>query len=99
VQEISAASHEQSIGSEQVNQAIQRLDQYTQQTAATSEETAATAEELVEQVQALRNAMAFFKSGDQARTSETVERKASRGNLRPASELDANGPDAEFERY
>lgn len=60
VQEISAASHEQSIGVDQINQAIQQLDHYTQHTAATAEQTAATAEELVEQAQALRQSMAFF---------------------------------------
>ena len=41
--EISAASHEQSAGIEQVNQAIAQMDQVTQQNAALVEEAAAAA--------------------------------------------------------
>ncbi|HNW34210.1 MAG TPA: methyl-accepting chemotaxis protein, partial [Candidatus Ozemobacteraceae bacterium] len=46
VQEISAASHEQTTGVEQINKAIQQLDQVIQQNAGASEELASTAEEM-----------------------------------------------------
>jgi len=46
VQEISAASGEQSSGAEQINKAIQQLDQVVQQNASVSEELASQAEQL-----------------------------------------------------
>ena len=60
VQEISAASQEQSHGIEQVNQAVQQLDTVTQHNAATAEELASTAETLTMQADALQTTMAFF---------------------------------------
>ncbi len=61
VQEISAASSEQSSGTAQINQAIQQLDHVAQQNSATSEELAATAEELAAQAEQLQQTIAFFK--------------------------------------
>jgi methyl-accepting chemotaxis protein len=61
VQEIAAASAEQSSGAAQVNKAIQQLDQVIQQNASASEEMAATAEELSSQAEVLQSAVAFFK--------------------------------------
>lgn len=61
VQEISAASREQTAGTQHINQAIQQLDQVTQQHSATSEELAATAEEMADQAEQLRQTVAFFK--------------------------------------
>ncbi|MCK5881907.1 MAG: hypothetical protein KAG18_08520, partial [Sinobacterium sp.] len=46
VEEIAAASDEQTIGLRQINEAITQLDGVTQQNAAASEQLAATAEEL-----------------------------------------------------
>ena len=60
VQEISAASGEQSTGAEQINKAIQQLDQVIQQNATVAEEMAATAEELSAQAEHLRDTIAFF---------------------------------------
>ena len=60
VQEICAASQEQSTGVEHINQAVQQLDQVTQQTAATAEQVAVTAEHLTTQAETLQNLMAFF---------------------------------------
>lgn len=60
VQEISAASSEQSSGADQINKAIQQLDQVTQQNSAISEEMAATAEELAGQAEYLQSTMTFF---------------------------------------
>ncbi len=60
VQEINAASAEQSSGAEQINRAIQQLDQVIQQNASTSEEVASTAENLTMQAQQLQQTIAFF---------------------------------------
>ncbi len=61
VQEITAASSEQSTGAEHINTAVQQLDQVTQQTASTSEEVASAAEELTAQAFQLQKTVAFFK--------------------------------------
>ncbi len=61
VQEISAASEEQSGGVAQINTAIAQLNQTTQQNAASSEELAATAEEMSGQAELLQQTMGFFK--------------------------------------
>jgi len=63
VQEIAAASAEQSAGAGQVNQAVQQLDQVIQRNAASSEELASTAADLAAQAEALQQAISFFKIG------------------------------------
>jgi methyl-accepting chemotaxis protein len=62
VEEISASSSEQNLGSGQINNALQQLNQVTQQNAATSEEMAASAEELSSQADSLKEIISFFKS-------------------------------------
>ena len=59
--EISAASHEQSLGVSQVGEAVTQMDQVTQQNAALVEEMAAAASSLTEQAQELVASMAVFK--------------------------------------
>jgi methyl-accepting chemotaxis protein len=61
VQEIAAASNEQSAGAGQINKAVQQLDQVIQQNAAASEEMASTSVELLTQAEQLQNTIAFFK--------------------------------------
>jgi methyl-accepting chemotaxis protein len=61
VQEIAAASVEQTAGVGQINQAMNQLSQTTQQNASSSEELAATAEEMSGQAEHLQQLMAFFK--------------------------------------
>ncbi len=61
VQEIAAASQEQSAGVSQVNTAMSQMNQITQQNASSSEELAATAEEMTSQAEQLLSLMAFFK--------------------------------------
>jgi len=61
VQEISAASEEQSSGVGQINSAMQQLDKVTQQNAAGSEELAATAEEMQAQSENLQQVITFFR--------------------------------------
>lgn len=61
VQEIAAASHEQSSGVSQINIAMTQLNQVTQQNASASEELAATAEEMSGQADILQRAISFFR--------------------------------------
>ncbi|MBA5685622.1 HAMP domain-containing methyl-accepting chemotaxis protein [Rugamonas apoptosis] len=61
VQEITAASEEQSSGVGQINSAVTQLSQTTQQNASSSEELAATAEEMSGQAEQLQQTMSFFK--------------------------------------
>ena len=58
--EISAASHEQTAGIEQINQAITQMDQVTQQNAALVEEAAAAAGSLQEQAASLVQTVSVF---------------------------------------
>ncbi|WP_319416172.1 methyl-accepting chemotaxis protein [Marispirochaeta aestuarii] len=62
IQEINAASREQSMGADQINSAIMQLDQVIQQNASASEELASTAEELSSQSDHLMETMSFFKT-------------------------------------
>jgi methyl-accepting chemotaxis protein len=61
VQEITAASEEQSTGVGQINGAVGQLSQTTQQNASSSEQLAATAEEMSGQAAQLQQAMSFFE--------------------------------------
>jgi methyl-accepting chemotaxis protein len=61
VQEISAASKEQTSGADQINAAIQQLNQVIQQNAGAAEEMSSTAEELSSQAEQLQSTIAFFK--------------------------------------
>ncbi|WP_020610846.1 HAMP domain-containing methyl-accepting chemotaxis protein [Sediminispirochaeta bajacaliforniensis] len=60
VQEISAASREQSKGAEQINVAISQLDEVIQQNASASEEMASVATELNNQAQELQRTIDYF---------------------------------------
>jgi methyl-accepting chemotaxis protein len=77
VQEISAASKEQTTGTEQINRAIQQLDQVTQQNSATSEELTATAEGLAAQAEQLQQAIAFFRVDEMDQQTLNDEEDAS----------------------
>ncbi len=61
VQEISAASKEQTTGADQINSAIQQLNQVIQQNAGAAEEMSSTAEELSSQAEQLQSTISFFK--------------------------------------
>jgi methyl-accepting chemotaxis protein len=76
VQEISAASQEQSTGLGQINTAVTQLSQTTSQNAAASEELAATAQEMGNQAEMLQRSMAFFKAGETAAKAISPARKA-----------------------
>lgn len=64
VQEINAASSEQSRGVEQINQALIQFDKVTQQNVASSEEMSSTAEQLASQAEMLQSAVSYFKIRD-----------------------------------
>jgi methyl-accepting chemotaxis protein len=65
--EITAASQEQSLGIEQVNQTITQMDEVTQQNAALVEEASAAARSLEEQAGGLAHSVAKFRlDGEQA---------------------------------
>jgi methyl-accepting chemotaxis protein len=61
VQEITAASREQTAGVESTNQALQRLDSVTQSNVSSAEELAATANDLAERAAELERVVAFFR--------------------------------------
>ena len=61
VAEISAASHEQNTGVEQINSAMVQLDQVIQQNAASSEEVSSMSEELSAQAETLLEMIRYFK--------------------------------------
>ncbi|MGP1614273.1 MAG: methyl-accepting chemotaxis protein, partial [Pollutimonas bauzanensis] len=63
--EITMASHEQSSGIEQINQAVAQMDQVTQQNAALVQEAAAAAHSLQDQADHLVAAVSVFKIADE----------------------------------
>ena len=65
VQEISAASQEQSAGVSQINMAMGQLNSVTQQNASSSEELAATSEEMSGQAEQLQQLMQFFRLNEE----------------------------------
>ncbi|MBK7003319.1 MAG: MCP four helix bundle domain-containing protein [Rhodoferax sp.] len=76
VQEIAAASTEQSSGAGQINSAVSQLNQTTQQNASSSEELASTSEEMSGQAEQLQQTMAFFKLEGSGRTALPAVRKS-----------------------
>lgn len=79
VQEITAASEEQSSGVAQINSAVSQLSQTTQQNAAGSEQLAATAEEMSSQAEELQATIAFFKVDGGGRSMPLRRRPAAPG--------------------
>jgi methyl-accepting chemotaxis protein len=83
VQEITAASTEQTSGVGQINSAVTQMSQTTQQNAASSEELAATAEEMSGQAEQLQGTMAFFKlaAGNSGRAPKKEIRPTKRNSV------------------
>lgn len=92
VKEISAASMEQSSGSDQVNTAIQQLSQVTQQNAAASEELATSAEELSSQAEQLQDLVSFFRI-DKTGTSQNFS--AQKAHSKPQKKVSFNQQEQE----
>ncbi|QHI97503.1 HAMP domain-containing protein [Xylophilus rhododendri] len=94
VQEITAASEEQTSGVGQINAAVVQLSQTTQQNASSSEELAATAEEMSGQAEQLQRSMAFFRLSAQARAASAAPHMAEAGSARATRRKPAAPPSA-----
>jgi len=109
VQQIAAASSEQSASVGQINGAMGQLNQATQQNASASEELAATAEELGGQAAQLQELMTFFRLADslgsptaaRASTPALSTARAGRPLTRQAAKSPAGAAPSEhdFERF
>ncbi|HEX6225674.1 MAG TPA: HAMP domain-containing methyl-accepting chemotaxis protein, partial [Chryseolinea sp.] len=77
VQEIAAASVEQTTGADQVNGAIQQLSQVTQGNASAAEEMSSNAEELNSQSEELKTAVSYFKLDNKTVSSHFRATKSS----------------------
>ncbi|HLK90463.1 MAG TPA: methyl-accepting chemotaxis protein [Polyangia bacterium] len=75
VQEVAAASREQSAGVTQINNAMTKVDQVTQRNASASEELASTAEEMSAQAEGLQDLVSFFRV---AGVEQAVKRRPAR---------------------
>jgi methyl-accepting chemotaxis protein len=84
VQEVAAASGEQSAGVSQINRAMGQVDQVTQRNAAQAEELAATAKGLSTQVEGLQEVMGFFQETAVPRSSFSPREKAAARSIPPA---------------
>ena len=83
VQEIAAASSEQTSGADQVNSAIQQLNQVTQQNAAAAEEMATSSEELSSQAEQMRDTMNFFNIGATTRKRKKTVKASEQPKVEP----------------
>lgn len=114
VQEINAASQEQSTGAKQVNKALQQLDQVIQQNASAAEELASTSEELSAQAEQLQASVGFFHLDAALRSSKPLAQAGRKPGMKqtakslPAAKKDAaisldlddsTSDDAHFERF
>lgn len=86
VQEIAAASIEQTSGADQVNSAIQQLNQVTQQNAAASEEMATSSEELASQADQLLEMVSYFKL-DQKRATAARKKQKTQHVVKPTEKF------------
>lgn len=108
VQEIAAASQEQSAGVGQINTAMNQMNQITQTNASSSEELAATAEEMTSQAEQLLELVSFFDLGQSAKSESFVSSAPTRSVKSPRrSSVKQNKPissgggfdEAKFERF
>ncbi len=83
IQEISAASNEQSSGADQIAKGVTQMDSVVQQNAGGSEELAATAEELAAQSDRLIDIVGFFKLPEAPHTTDKRAAAAPRPALSP----------------
>ena len=105
VQEVAAASGEQSAGIRQVNKAMAQVDQVTQRNASSAEELSSTAEEMSSHAEALAELMAFFSLDDDEDDAngsdelegggETQSPPRSKGTASP----DTDEGDSEYTRF
>ncbi len=109
VQEVAAASREQSAGVSQINNAMTKVDQVTQRNASASEELASTAEEMSAQAEGLQDLVSFFRV---AGVEQAVKRRPARAPAAPSVQAVSalvpgdinghprgNGTSADFRRF
>ena len=75
VQDVAAASTEQSGGVTQINQAMSQVDSVTQRNASSAEELSSTAEELAAQSEQLQQLMTFFRVAGEQNAHRNVDGK------------------------
>lgn len=101
VQEISAASNEQSTGAGEINDAILQITQATQQNAAASEELSSTSEELTQQAVQLQQLMEFFTTTQLAAVNRNRKPQAkapmAKVNSKPKVGKATNHDDTDFD--
>ena len=104
VQEVAAASGEQSAGISQVNKAMAMVDQVTQRNASSAEELSSTSEEMSSHAESLAQLMAFFKTSDDFQIGPRSEIQVKRSTAKPftpASKASSRPvqDDGEFTRF
>jgi methyl-accepting chemotaxis protein len=107
VEEIAAASQEQSQGVGQINGAMGQLNKATQQNASASEELAATAEEMGGQAAQLTELMSFFRLDTKVGAGGTARKAAKTTGSKPVAarpatrSVKATAPadEQDFERF
>jgi len=99
VQEIAAASSEQTTGVTQINTAIGQVSQTMQHTAAASEELSSTAEEMSAQAIGLQEAMTFFKlTGDGYAGGHRQASSANTRRQEPKPSVQKSAPKANYKK-
>jgi methyl-accepting chemotaxis protein len=107
VEEIAAASQEQSQGVGQINGAMGQLNKATQQNASASEELAATAEEMGGQAAQLTELMSFFRLDTKVGAGGTARKAAKTTGSKPVAARPATrsfkattpADETDFERF
>ena len=91
VQEVAAATAEQSAGVSQINRALTGVDQVTQRNASAAEELASTAEEMASQAESLEQLMAFFRVSGLAETNKPAPVKHVTPSAPKSAKSEGNG--------
>lgn len=109
VQEISTASKEQSIGIEQINDAVSQMAASTQMGASASQELSSTSEEMSAQAFQLNEMMGFFQIGEQKKIApkrnhnvtpyESYQQESKISNLNTLSDKDKPIDESKFKRF
>lgn len=94
VQEIAAASTEQSLGAEQIAKAVDQFSQVTQQNSAAAEEMSSSSEELASQAEALKDSISFFNTG---KIKTKLNHKNSKSQARLQQTKSGNGKAHHFD--
>lgn len=96
VQEIAAASREQSAGAEQIAKAVDQFSQVTQQNSASAEEMSSGSEELSSQAEMLREIVSQFNTGKTirqvARKSTQLHQFGSNGKINASNKVKSGSP-------